>query len=85
MRCITLAVCVTLPCSCGERNTRCTPTKRKPERRWTRAVSPRQRCRDVNVCLLGQSWTRESEVSIPRCEVQQLWQDWASQGYVQTT
>ena len=22
-------------------------------------------CRDVNVCLLWQSWTRESEVSIP--------------------
>ena len=26
-------------------------------------------CRDVNVCLLWQSWTRESEVSIPQCEV----------------
>ena len=25
---------------------------------------------DVNVCLLWQSWTRESEVSIPQCEVQ---------------
>ena len=22
-------------------------------------------------------WTRESEVSIPQCEVQQLWQDWS--------
>ena len=31
-------------------------------------------CRDVNVCLLWQIWTRESEVSIPQCEVQQLWQ-----------
>ena len=28
-------------------------------------------CRDDNVCLLWQSWTRESEVSIPQCEVQQ--------------
>ena len=37
------------------------------ERRWTRAASPRQGnwCRVVNVCLLRQSWTRESEVSIP--------------------
>ena len=42
-------------------------------------------CLDVNVCLLWQSWTRESGVSIPQCEVQQLWQDWASQGDVQTT
>ena len=42
-------------------------------------------CRDVNVCLLWQSWTRESEVSIPQCEVQQLWQDWTSQSNVQTT
>ena len=42
-------------------------------------------CRDVNVCLLWQSWTRESEVSIPQCEVQQLWQDWTSQSDVQTT
>ena len=32
MRYITLATCVTLPCSCGARNTRCTPTKRKPEK-----------------------------------------------------
>ena len=31
MRYITLAICVTLPYSCGVRNTRCTPTKRKPE------------------------------------------------------
>ena len=33
------------------------------ERRWTRAVSPRPGnwCRDVNVCLLWQNWTRESE------------------------
>ena len=29
-------------------------------------------CRDVNVCLLWQSWTRECEVSIPQCQVQQL-------------
>ena len=42
-------------------------------------------CRDVNVCLLWQSWTRESEVSIPQCQVQQLWQDWTSQSDVQTT
>ena len=42
-------------------------------------------CRDVNVCLLWQSWTRESEVSLPQCEVQQLWQDWTSQSDVQTT
>ena len=42
-------------------------------------------CCGFNVCLLWQSWTRESEVSIPQCEVQQLWQDWASQGDVQTT
>ena len=42
-------------------------------------------CRDVNVCLLWQSWTRESEVSIPKCQVQQLWQDWTSQSDVQTT
>ena len=41
--------------------------------------------RDVNVCLLWQSWTRESEVSIPPCEVQQLWQDRTSQSDVQTT
>ena len=40
---------------------------------------------DVNVCLLWQSWTRESEVSIPQCEVQQLWQDRTSQSDVQTT
>ena len=31
MRYITLPMCVTLPCSCVVRNTRCTPTKRKPE------------------------------------------------------
>ena len=57
------------------------------ERRWTRAVSPRpwNWCRDVNVCLLWQSWTRESEMSIPQCEVQQLWKDWTSQSDVQTT
>ena len=42
-------------------------------------------CRDVYVCLLWQSWTRESEVSIPQCEVQQLWQDRTSQSDVQTT
>ena len=42
-------------------------------------------CSDVNVCLLWQSWTRESEMSIPQCEVQQLWQDRTSQGDVQTT
>ena len=42
-------------------------------------------CRDVNVCLLWQSWTRESEVSIPQCQVQQLWQDWTSESDVQTT
>ena len=30
-------------------------------------------CRDVNVCLLWQRWTRESDMSIPQCEVQQLW------------
>ena len=42
-------------------------------------------CRDVNVCLLWQSWTRESEVSIPQCQVQQLWQDQTSQSDVQTT
>ena len=42
-------------------------------------------CRDVNVCLLWQSWARESEVSIPQCEVQQLWQDWTSQSDVQRT
>ena len=42
-------------------------------------------CRDVNVCLLWQSWTRESEVSIPQCEVQQLWQVRTSQNHVQTT
>ena len=42
-------------------------------------------CRDVNVCLLWQSWTRESEVSFPQCEVQQLWQDRTSQSDVQTT
>ena len=30
-------------------------------------------CRDVNVCLLWQNWTRESEMSIPQCEVPQLW------------
>ena len=42
-------------------------------------------CCDDNVCLLWQSWTRESEVSIPQCEVQQLWQEWTSQSDVQTT
>ena len=42
-------------------------------------------CRDVNVCLLWLSWIRECEESIPRCEVPQLWQDWASQSDVQTT
>ena len=42
-------------------------------------------CRGINVCLLWQSWTRESEVSIPQCEVQQLWQDWTSQNDMQTT
>ena len=42
-------------------------------------------CRDVNVCLLLQSWTRESEVSLPQCQVQQLWPDWTSQSDVQTT
>ena len=42
-------------------------------------------CRDVNVCLLWQSWTRQSEVSIPQCQVQQLRQDWTSQCDVQTT
>ena len=42
-------------------------------------------CRDVNVCLLWQSLTRESEVSIPQCEVQQLWQDWTIWSDVQTT
>ena len=41
--------------------------------------------RDVNVCLLWQSWTRESEMSIPQCEVQHLRQDWTSQSEVQTT
>ena len=40
---------------------------------------------DVNVCLLWQSWTRENEVSIPQCKVQQLWRDWTSQSDVQTT
>ena len=35
-------------------------------------------CRDVDV-------TRESKVSIPQCQVQQLWQDWTSQSDVQTT
>ena len=29
-------------------------------------------CRDVNVCLLWQSWTRESEVSMPKCQAKQL-------------
>ena len=38
-------------------------------------------CRGVNVCLLWQSWTRESEVSIPQCQVQQMWQDWTSQNH----
>ena len=42
-------------------------------------------CRDVNVCLLWKSWTRESEMSIPQCQVQQFWQDWTSQSDVQTT
>ena len=42
-------------------------------------------CRDVDVCLLWQSWTRESEVSIPQCQVQHLWQDRTSQSDVQTT
>ena len=42
-------------------------------------------CSDVNVCLLWQSWTQESEMSIPQCEVHQLWQDRTSQGDVQTT
>ena len=41
--------------------------------------------RDVNVCLLWQSWTREKEVSIPQCQVQQLWQDQTSRSDVQTT
>ena len=41
-------------------------------------------CRDVNVCLLWQSWTRESEMSIPRSLVQQLWQDCTSQNDAQT-
>ena len=33
------------------------------ERRWTQTVSPRHGnwCRDVNVCMLWQSWTLESE------------------------
>ena len=39
-------------------------------------------CRDVN---LWQSWTRESEVSTPQCQVQQLWQDRTSLSDVQTT
>ena len=58
------------------------------ERRWTRAVSPRQWklvARDVHVCLLWHSWTRECEVSILQCQVQHLWQDWTSQSDVQTT
>ena len=42
-------------------------------------------CRDVNVCLLWQSWTRESEVSIPQCEMQPLWRERTSQSDVQTT
>ena len=37
------------------------------------------------MCLLWQSWTRESEVSIPQCQVQQLWQDRTSHSDVQTT
>ena len=39
----------------------------------------------VNVCLLWQSWTRESEESIPQCEVRQLLQDQTCQSDVQTT
>ena len=39
----------------------------------------------MSTCLLWQSWTRESEMSILQCEVQQLWQDWTSQSDVQTT
>ena len=42
-------------------------------------------CRDVNVCVLWQSWTRESEVSIPQCEVQQLGRDRTSQSDVETS
>ena len=42
-------------------------------------------CRDVHVCLLWHSWTRECEVSILQCQVQHLWQDWTSQSDVQTT
>ena len=36
-------------------------------------------------CLLWQSWTRESEMSITQCEVQHLWQDGTSQSDVLTT
>ena len=42
-------------------------------------------CRDVNVLLLWQNWTRESEVWIPHCQAQQLWQDQTSQSDVRTT
>ena len=42
-------------------------------------------CRDVNVCLLWQCWTRESEMSIPQSVVQELRQDRTSQSDVQTT
>ena len=42
-------------------------------------------CRDVNVCLLWQSWTRESEMSTPQCVVQQLRQDRTSQSDVLAT
>ena len=42
-------------------------------------------CRDVNVFLLWQSWTRESEVLILQCQAQQLWQDRTLQSDAQTT
>ena len=38
-----------------------------------------------SINLLWQGWTRESAVSIPQCQVQQLWHNRTSQSDVQTT
>ena len=59
------------------------------ERRWTRTVSqptPMEIGAVMTTCACcGKAGHEESEVSIPQCEVQQLWQECTSQSDVQTT
>ena len=49
-------------------------------------ISPVEIGAVVSTCACcGSSGTRESAVSIPQCQMHQLWQDWTSQEDVQAT